>query len=343
MLCLFDEDTASCQSDDLCFVYGPDEGNETDHIKVHFSSSQMTMLDHMKFLHTQGFTRAVICQEQRLSDSIVQVVYHNNVSQLDCQEKEKGSPTPWPARQPQQLAIESIDLSKLPTEKPNQLLGTGLDPKTLSDFFASTRDMLCTHTDHLPLLDVSRAAISQCVEMSDFDRYLIFTDGTSQGWARRHNPLQLEESGHGDAWAFLVLGEKYIGHDARALTFLGWTSQKVVYGEQESHHLGTNRIGAECAEKKALTWAALWRLAQNNTIPTTFCVDSLSTAFQADGSFGASDPNPCLPFSEALFKHWRRYCLVAFCNCIMFAVTKEMLTMRPLTSWPRRRQNTDIT
>eukprot|EP00438_Fugacium_kawagutii_P017942 Skav236602 [mRNA] locus=scaffold3534:112990:118749:+ [translate_table: standard] len=138
--------------------------------------------------------------------------------------------------------------------------------------------------------------------LATFDRYVIYTDGTSLGWARRCNPHQAEELGHGDAWAFVVLGERYATPDSPgALCFLGWHAQRVRYGPQEPHHLGTDRIGSEMAEKEALTWAALWRLAQNNNRPTTFCVDSTSTAFQANGTFGTSDPSPCYHLMRGTF------------------------------------------
>lgn len=214
----FDDEPSEATTTSCRYVYGPDEGNDEEQIFAHFSSLPMTTLDHMKFLYRFGFTRAVIRSEHQVSPSTFQVTFHNNVPQLDCTRAEKGPPTPWPARQPLQPTAVSIDLTKIPREQPNQLLRTGLDSLALETFFDSTKDMLCTQTDHLPLLEVTKQALAQCVDLPEFDRYIIFTDGTSQGWARRHNPHQLEELGKGDAWAFLVLGEKYLGQDDRALT-----------------------------------------------------------------------------------------------------------------------------
>eukprot|EP00438_Fugacium_kawagutii_P009478 Skav204851 [mRNA] locus=scaffold1883:140851:146081:+ [translate_table: standard] len=115
------------------------------------------------------------------------------------------------------------------------------------------------------------------------------------------NPFELEEQGHGDAWAFLVLGERYTSPHTSSLTLLGWQAQRVIYTPDHCAHIGSDRIGAELAEKEALTWAALWRLSQNDRTPTVFCVDSTSTAFQADGTFGTSDAGPCYQLMRGIF------------------------------------------
>eukprot|EP00438_Fugacium_kawagutii_P016297 Skav208500 [mRNA] locus=scaffold1658:66831:72825:+ [translate_table: standard] len=221
---------------------------------------------------------------------------------MDTSSSHVRIPTEWPSRQPEgQHQVPGIDLDGLPHDRPEQLLSFGVDLTDFRAFFNSTEGILSTHTAHLPLLESTQLALTQCVARQDFDRYLIFTDGTSHGWARRHNPWQMEEEGHGDAWAFLVLGETYICPQSSVLTFLGWHSQKVLYGSDAPHHLGTDKIGAESAEKEALAWAALWRLAQNNRTPTTFCVDSTSTAFQADGQYGTGDPGPCYQLLRGVF------------------------------------------
>ena len=106
---------------------------------------------------------------------------------------------------------------------------------------------------------------------------------------RRTIPDRPDDPNSGvDAWAFIVLGERY-GPTPQSshLEFLGWHAQSVLYDAATSHQIGTTRLGSELAEREGLFWAMLWRLGQNSRIPTCFRPDNLTTAGQAQGAFGA--------------------------------------------------------
>ena len=120
-------------------------------------------------------------------------------------------------------------------------------------------------------------------------RLLIYCDGSSLPEHRRRPPLRVDEEGHGDTWAFIVLAEQYIDDEASHINFLGWSSQPVLYDESSSHFLGSSRVGSETSEREALFWSGLWRLAHNTDVPTVFCTDSITAEYQGKGHHGAQD------------------------------------------------------
>ena len=138
-------------------------------------------------------------------------------------------------------------------------------------------------------------------ELSDFDRILIFTDGTSAPAMRRLPPEQADELGQPDAWAFLIVG---VSGDRSCPTFhpLGWTAQVVRYNTAGSHYNGVCKIGSDMAERSALTWAAIWRLSQNTDIETWFCTDSSVSGAQAFGHMGTSDPDESFCIFRGVFQ-----------------------------------------
>eukprot|EP00435_Cladocopium_sp_Y103_P055191 s1600_g18.t1 len=65
-----------------------------------------------------------------------------------------------------------------------------------------------------------------------------------------------------------------------------------MYESDNRAFTGTDQIGAEFAEREALLFAGLWRLALNATIPTIFRTDSSTTADQAAGRAGFATVHP---------------------------------------------------
>eukprot|EP00435_Cladocopium_sp_Y103_P009245 s1408_g2.t1 len=126
-----------------------------------------------------------------------------------------------------------------------------------------------------------------------FDRLIIYTDGSSKAHERRQPPLKVADQGIPDAWAYVVLGEQYATSSHQgSITFLGWQTQQVMYETDNRAFTATDQIGAEFAEREALLFAGLWRLALNSTIPTIFRTDSSTTADQAAGRAGFANLHP---------------------------------------------------
>ena len=101
-----------------------------------------------------------------------------------------------------------------------------------------------------------------------------------------HKPALWNDAfGSCDTWAFVVLGER-LGQTPEVL---GWLTHPVHYDPDSAFYMGATKLGSFMAEREAMAWAGLWRLAQNTKIDTVFRTDSMSTAHQADGSMGCAD------------------------------------------------------
>eukprot|EP00435_Cladocopium_sp_Y103_P007071 s4733_g2.t1 len=200
-----------------------------------------------------------------------------------------------PAQQP------LIDLELVEELQSSTVLRTDFNVDDLRAFFHSGQDVLC-HDFHLfdlpteiaPFFDTKGASP---LDLNSYERLLIYTDGSSRPEGRRLPPLRADELGLQDAWACLILGELHgLVHP------IGWMAHPVTYDTQGKAFLGNSRIGPDQAERAALTSAGLWRLTQNCMVPTTFCVDSLTTGAQAFGQMGASAPDESFFVMRGVFQ-----------------------------------------
>ena len=275
------------------YVYCPHPESDEADVLLHSAPCCLTELDHMRFLHAAGFTRAVVVAEHCKRRGLTFVTYFNNKPMLEVPVKVK-SRSPWPlpsVRRPQRCMLNLSDISSADIE--HKLL-LGIDLADLEAFFLSSHDVLCPWFSHLDLPDFVKHGISSLghtegsyYDLSGFDRLVIYTDGTSKSNERRKPPLRVEEQGTPDAWAFAVLGEIYpTGTQPGSLRFLGWHAQRVRYNCDSRFFIGTDQIGAEYAEREALVFAGLWRLSINSDIPTVFRTDSVTTGQQACGEAG---------------------------------------------------------
>ena len=69
----------------------------------------------------------------------------------------------------------------------------------------------------------------------------------------------------------------------------GWMAHQVRVDPASEHFLGARKIGSSIAEREALTWAMLWRIGFNSTVPTVFHTDSQLTLQQATGEIEAAE------------------------------------------------------
>eukprot|EP00438_Fugacium_kawagutii_P003586 Skav221594 [mRNA] locus=scaffold1698:294565:300366:+ [translate_table: standard] len=110
-------------------------------------------------------------------------------------------------------------------------------------------------------------------KLEDFDRLVIYTDGSALPQPRVHQPDT--DPALADTWAFLVLGEIYATTEHIGATYLvGWTSGFVDYDSTSSSSWDTKLHGSDQAETEALLWAHWWRILQDVNVPTTFVSDS---------------------------------------------------------------------
>ena len=169
------------------------------------------------------------------------------------------------------------------------LLDFGIQPGDLDDLFVSSSWPLCQIVDGLGLPDCSIEACNNLVTDHEFDRLIIHTDGSSHSGRLHRSTAYIEACAIPDAWAFLVIGEKYQPNGKSRLTMLGWMAHQVRYDEINPFHLGATAANPLIAEREALTWAFIWRILLNSTIPTTFRTDSLTSKGQAEGTIGSAN------------------------------------------------------
>lgn len=300
----------TCGQQRTCYVYYPVGSCERTDIILHSDKETLTDVKHMQILHSLGYCRAVVLHNTTVRTGLVLVQYHNNEPALEALSVQSRKQTPWPARMPAIQTRKIFDELRTTQELPSHRLELGIQPLDLQVFFESGIDVLCPWHSHLDLPEISRKAIDaidtaeHCSFSFDgFDRLVIYTDGSSRPYNRRKPPLMVQETDAPDAWAFLVLGEKYAQDSAQStVTLLGWHAQCVTYEEHLTHYLGTTQIGSEHSEREALFWASLWRLSINSNIPTVFRSDSVTTTDQSLGNAGCNDEHPAYGLLRSIFQ-----------------------------------------
>lgn len=260
-------------------------------------------LEHMRFLHGQGYWRAciqsVICEEGFPAKLLR---FYNNDA-IEATISNERSQLPWPDRLPQQESLcPAFDSSKVTGCSTDCRLDLGMTLEDIEDFFQSGHEVLYTSLEGIELPPHIAHALALCQPLDRVDRLLIYCDGSSLPEKRRCPPARVEEQGHGDTWAFLVLAEEYTDASAPKLNFVGWTAQPVLFDDGASHHIGSTSIGSETSEREALFWSSLWRLAQNHNLPTTFCTDCIAAERQGAGINGANDASLSFRLLRANFQ-----------------------------------------
>lgn len=155
-------------------------------------------------------------------------------------------------------------------------LQTAFNKDDLEELFESNDQLLCTDVSVLQLSEPLQTELQdiqhrplECIrDLNQFDRLLIFTDGSSRPSMKRFAPQQADDLGCPDTWAMAVVGECFASPEASALTFLGWAAYPVRYDPDGAAYTGIKRVGSDMAERSALIGAGLWRLALNHAIPT---------------------------------------------------------------------------
>ena len=246
----------------------------------------------MKILCHHGHSRAVILNQSVLSSRVSWILY------ADVSHKTQEAPAanwhgltiPRVHRQDEAYTFET--LIKTCNGPGTSCLLKAAAPDIVSQLF-QTSDCLRSIFDDIPVPEACRHAVQQCVPAhGPFDRLRIYTDGSSNPAFRHWEPELVLREGTPDAWAFLVLGEYYGSseHDSD-FTFLGYATHPVCYEPDLPHYAGATRIGSDVAEREALLWAGLWRMAYNLDTPTVFVTDSVTAGHFAFGECGAAAPD----------------------------------------------------
>ena len=267
---------------------------------LHSCAQNLTMHEIMVHLHKLGFWRAVVVQQDEPWPGIHKVCFQDQqVVVSKATGKARGQPD-WPAPQPDVTGLLP-HYHRCQAFPSKQLIDLGINEQDILDLFDSHQNLLQEHVpDDVPA--EIRSAIDSCdsdIPLEELNRLLIYTDGSSLSGLKHLPPQRAEEEGLGDTWAMVVLGERY---QPPGLRFMGWSAQPVLYEQEHNFHLGAQRLGADIAEKEGLSWAGLWRLSQNWSIPTCFRSDSRVALGQASGQTGTAQIDETFTFLRGIFQ-----------------------------------------
>ena len=155
-----------------------------------------------------------------------------------------------------------------------------------------THDFLQSSFEGLDLPPQCREFLGDPIsDYSNFDRLRIYVDGSSNPAYLHWEPELVLREGKPDAWAFLVMGETYLPNGTSQYSFIGYATQPICYERHLPQYAGAERIGSDVAEREALLWSGLWRIALNLCIPTVFLSDSKTAGCFAFGENGAIEPD----------------------------------------------------
>ena len=276
---------------------------------AHSTGCPMNEIQLMKFLCQLGYTRAVILHQETIYANWVRVKFLHQEPLPELQQKSPRQRTPWPVK-PTADGPTRRKLFELNTTKAMSTtcqLRTDFSAEDLESFFQSAKDVLCRDfsLDDLPdfVKEAIHPAVDDIVDIDAFDRLLIYTDGSSRPEGRRLPPERADELGWADTWAFLVIGERFQPDDQPSeFHALGWLAHPVRYNPTGQAFNGASRIGADQAERAAVTFAGLWRLAQNTNVRTVICTDSATTGGQAFGTLGTADPDESFRLMRGVYQ-----------------------------------------
>lgn len=263
----------------------------------------------MEILCSLGYARAVITEREVLHASWEKIYFSHQEPLIEIKTQAPRQRSPWPSLQSWKVNPQAklLDLQQIGHLQSQCELLTDFMVDDLQQLFASANDCLCHCFDIKDLPDFVRSALHTeeppSMDLTTYDRLLIYTDGSSRPEGRRMPPMQADEAGLQDTWAFLVLGERIDAMSGVSKVFpLGWTAQPVSYQPEGAAFTGTQRIGSDQAERAAITFAGLWRLAQNVQVQTVICTDSTTAGGQAFGLLGVMDPDPSFRLMRGVYQ-----------------------------------------
>ena len=241
----------------------------------------------MQILHTAGFAKAVILQQFWHQNDVAEIHFTIPEGTFDAPVGPTRVQKPWPDRQP---IVTEAPMFQVHSDEVTQCsLELGVSFEDIRKFFTEVQWPLCDIIHDLDLPECSAIACQTIDRLEQYDRLVIYTDGSSHSGCLHRSTAFIDATSIPDSWAFLVLGEKYGPDDSSSLVLLGWMSHQVRYDQTSSAFLGARSVNPLIAEREALTWAFLWRIFLNTNKPTTFRTDSATTKGQAEGTIGTSE------------------------------------------------------
>ncbi len=191
--------------------------DETKEPILSFQTPTNDVIAHMSRLRTFGFPRAIVLDSLQPVDHLQFVYFQDYVVAKQTPESSRPMPTlPQPVEKQAQRRISHRLQSSWRFQTIHQI-NLPFPSSELGEIFESCTGMLLHDVSHLPLTELQIAEIdnhkakSGTPPISDFDRLLVFVDGSSDPTHKHHHLTYVDEFGKNDAWAFAVVGEKSDG------------------------------------------------------------------------------------------------------------------------------------
>eukprot|EP00435_Cladocopium_sp_Y103_P006178 s5056_g2.t1 len=233
------------------YAYHHDDLDDPQGAILHTSMLPMTRQQHLMFLCDLGYDRAVLTYvgEPDFGYSCINFIQCNPSSF-----KHESTPrqrTAWPERQISAAPIEPLYQFQRDNSTPGPCrVRTPFDHNDLRTLFEAGTDFLCQDFTLFPLPEFVQQALQMPDSRLVYNRWLIYTDGSSQSKLRHHTPEYVDAHDQPDSWAMLVVGEKYQDDGSSIIHPIGWTAHTVRYDEAGANFAGARRIGAEVAERE---------------------------------------------------------------------------------------------
>ena len=257
-------------------------------LHFHHGGDYDTELDHMRFLDRLGYGRAAVTRTTTLLPTLHLIAFQNRNPNVDNKVPELQEPDTIPDARPRQGPMRQLttNLQLIANTTSSCHLTVGNSITDFRALFGTGEGVLQLDTTELELHPQTHAALLGMPSGDihrDYDRLVIYIDGSSFGSLKHKDPRHLEETGTPDAWSFVVIGE-YADGRPNDKEFLGWTANRVIYDPLVDHHAGATHIGSDTAEREGLLWSGIWRLSCDIDTPTLFVTDS-----QVAGNFAQGD------------------------------------------------------
>ena len=295
------------QEDGHHYILCNEDINDTQGCILHSQDKPLDTVGLMKLLGALGYDRAVVLEAEDVGMGHTHVLFCNNNPQFEKTAQPPRTRTEWPhwpcTTQPIGKLFPKQSYRISDAQHSNE---TAFRYHDILELMEAGKSFLNTTFDGLELPDFIQDAVCKTRSMTTYDRWLIYTDGSSQSKLRRVSPVQVDEMGHPDSWAMLVLGEIQTADGTSIIEPIGWCAHPVHYDPSGSCFTHATRIGAEVAEREAIIWAGLWRLTQDTNIPTIFCCDSMTCGNQAFGIMGVGDADDSYRLMRGIFQSLER-------------------------------------
>lgn len=285
------------------YILCNEDSDDSEGCILHSQERPLDTIDLMRLLGTLGYDRAVVLEIEDVGMGHTRVIFCDNDPQFETRLQPPKIRSEWPDWQGDMKPVCNLyPPQSLKACDALHCVETDFNNADVQELLAAGKHFLNTNFDGLDLPEFVQAAVEQPRSETQYDRWLIYTDGSSQSKLRRMAPQQADELGHPDSWAMLVLAESHKPNGSSIVEPIGWCAHPVHYDPAGSCYTHATRIGAEVAEREAMIWAGLWRLTQDSTTPTIFCCDSLTCGNQAFGIMGVGVADESYRLMRGIFQ-----------------------------------------